>query len=165
MPAGLLAVAFVLGLFLVVPRGKADSPSAVWHRYRGAFTRAGTEWGVSPELLAAIAWVESRGDARAINSADPSYGLMQIYCAGDGTRCENALKVDGWPPRRTSLLDPGVSIQYAAQILADDFARIPTMAGALAAYNGGEHKGSSYTDQQYIDDVLRAYAAIQGGEG
>lgn len=161
-----------LALFLFLrhtPTGPLASPLDVFHAYHSHFLFAGSRYAVDPELLAAIAWVESRGDAHAVNTSDPSYGLMQVFCFTDPHsqtgRCQNKLHgIDGWPATPNSLLDPSRSIHIAAQILADDQARNQTLPGAIAAYNGGAHKGSSYSDQAYIDDVMRAYYQIQGAE-
>jgi cell wall-associated NlpC family hydrolase len=87
------------------------------------FLSAGATYGVSPQLLAAVAKVESGYDATAVSSAG-AQGLMQLMPS-----TANGLGVDPF--------DPAQAVDGAAQILAGNIKAFGSVPLALAAYNAG----------------------------
>lgn len=93
-------------------------------QYSALFSAAGQRYGISPNLLAAVAKVESGGNANAVSSAG-ARGLMQFM---PGTA--RSMGIDP--------MDPAQAIDGAARLLTrlrDSFGSIDL---ALAAYNAGE---------------------------
>jgi len=95
-------------------------------KYQGAFTSAELSYGIPHNLLARVAYQESRfrddiihGD---ITSAANAVGLMQI--------------VPKWHPD-VNPLDPFDSINYAGYYLRQNYDRFGSWDKALAAYNWG----------------------------
>lgn len=113
------------------------SPLAVatpLHGLAPCFEQAATHYGVSSELLWAIAQVESRLDPLAVNAenTDGSWdiGLMQI-----NSRWLPQLHAAGINPG--SLYDPCISIWVGAWVLAGNVARYGYGWQAVGAYNAG----------------------------
>lgn len=126
-------------------------------------------YNVDWRLLKAHAMVESALNHRAVNPSDPSYGLMQVLCdaAGPDSPCRNRFVVDGWSeatPNR--LLDPDFCVRIAAQIVAYNV-RTFGMPRAVAVYNRWAERlsppGGPFSNQRYVDKVLRIYREL-GGE-
>ena len=129
---------------------------------------AGAVWGVDPLLLRAIAQVESGEDPKAINPADPSYGLMQVLCRSSGldSPCTNTFNVVGWEgmtPAR--LLTARSNLDIAAQILKYNLGRFG-LTKAIAVYNDWSARvdpaQGPFRNQPYVDAVLAHYHALQG---
>lgn len=91
--------------------------------YAGLFTQAGSRYGISPALLAAVAKTESNFDSSAVSTAG-ARGLMQFMPA-----TASGLGVD------TS--DPASSIDGAARYLSSLVGQFGSTDLALAAYNAG----------------------------
>ncbi len=92
--------------------------------YADLFRTAGAQYGVSPDLLAAVAKQESGFNSQAVSSAG-AQGLMQLMpstAAGLGV---------------TDSFDPTQSVNGAAKLLSDRLARFNSTPLALAAYNAG----------------------------
>lgn len=87
------------------------------------FLSAGATYGVSPQLLAAVAKVESGYDPTAVSSAG-AQGLMQLMPS-----TASGLGVDPF--------DPAQAVDGAAQILAGNLKAFGSVPLALAAYNAG----------------------------
>jgi cell wall-associated NlpC family hydrolase len=121
--------------------------------YQGLFNAAGARYGISPNLLAAVAQVESSDNPQAVSGAGAE-GLMQLM---PGTAA--SLGVDPF--------DPAQAVDGGAQLLAQDLQHFGSVPLALAAYNAGagavEQAGGipDYPQTQaYVQDVLAA-----AGEG
>ena len=93
-------------------------------RYAHLFTQAGTRHGVDPNLLAAVAKVESGGNPNAVSPAGAS-GLMQFM---PGTA--RGMGIDP--------LDPAQAVDGAARLLSQLRGRLGSVELALAGYNAGE---------------------------
>jgi hypothetical protein len=98
--------------------------------YAALFTAAGSRYGVSPALLAAMASQESGFDASAVSPAGAE-GLMQFMPSTAA-----GLGVDP--------LDPASSVDGAARYLAGLTSRFGSTELALAAYNAGPGTVSRY---------------------
>jgi peptidoglycan DL-endopeptidase CwlO len=117
------------------------------------FAGAAARHGVSAELLAAVAKVESNYNPRAVSPAG-AQGLMQIMpstAAGLGI----------------NPLDPAQAIDGAARILAGNLREFGSLPLAVAAYNAGSgavrrHGGIPpfAQTQAYVPKVLSAMAAL-----
>lgn len=99
----------------------ASSPQLA--RYAHLFAQAGATHGIDPEVLAAVAKVESGGNPTAVSSAGAS-GLMQFM---PGTA--RAMGIDP--------LDPAQAIDGAARLLVQQRNEFGSLELALAAYNAG----------------------------
>ena len=93
-------------------------------QYASLFVQAGQKYGISPNLLAAVAKVESGGNASAVSSAG-ARGLMQFM---PGTAA--AFGVDP--------MDPAQAIDGAARLLSQMQTKFGSTELALASYNAGE---------------------------
>jgi hypothetical protein len=97
----------------------------------------GRKFGVSPRVLVAIAWIESRYNPKAIGDGGESYGLMQLH--GRGARA--AWKQAGNP--EVEWFNPDSNMHVAAwfvgQLLADlrRQGRDTTVRNVVVAYNAG----------------------------
>ena len=126
------------------------------------YRKHGHRYGVAPALLKAIARVESSENPAAINPSDPSYGLMQILYQGDPDRPpQNRLPaVADWSTVKTAgeLLDPDRNLQIGAQIIRWNI-RTYGLDKGVAVYNrwGSRLETSPFTNQPYVDKVLRHY--------
>jgi soluble lytic murein transglycosylase-like protein len=115
--------------------------------YANLFTQAGTQYGVDPSLLAAVASQESGFDPNAVSSAGAE-GLMQFM--------PSTAQGLGVNP-----LDPASSINGAARYLSGLQNQFGSTALALAAYNAGSGAVSRYggvppyaETQNYVRSVL-----------
>ena len=117
------------------------------------FQEAGEAYGVSPFLLEAIMFVESRGNARAINhNSDGSYdfGLMQI----------NSYWAKPWGLEVWSMLgDPCVNVHAGAYVLADCIRRYGQTWDAVGCYNGR----STRKKIDYVRKVKDVYERLVAG--
>jgi soluble lytic murein transglycosylase-like protein len=112
--------------------------------YRAYFQAAGERYGVSPDILWAIAKVESQFNPTAINynsNGTFDYGIMQI---------------NSWWYRRlghqlwVSLSDPATNINVGAWILAQCIQRHGNTWEAVGCYNANsQHKRTAYAWKVY----------------
>ncbi len=132
-----VAALSLVGLGLTIPGGWARADCFEHHAAR---------FGLEPELLQAIALVESGGRPHAVNGAHQGrtgtrdLGLMQINSA--------------WLPRlnrhgirEADLFEPCTSIEVGAWVLADLIARYGNTWDAVGAYNAActQLKGAACT--------------------
>lgn len=132
------------------------------------FRKHGATYGIDPDLLKAIAMVESSLIANAVRWNPPhdvSVGAMQILCTppadydgSDDYVCANRFNIDPWPVRFSDLSNPDLNIKLAAQILRWNIRTFGYPRG-VAVYNAWEsrHAGVSgpFPNQSYVDKVLR----------
>ncbi len=121
--------------------------------YQSLFSAAGARYGISPNVLAAVAQVESSDNPQAVSGAGAE-GLMQLM---PGTA--ESLGVDPF--------DPAQAVDGGARLLAQDLQQFGSVPLALAAYNAGagavQQAGGipNYPETQaYVQNVLAA-----AGEG
>lgn len=130
--------------------------------FDGAIQRAAATWGLDPDLLGAMIWQESLGDALAARFepgvADTSYGLMQVLL---GTA-----RSLGFAGSVQDLLDPETNIALGAQYLRSRFDLYPDFRLAVASYNSGSPipRNGRLLNEGYVNDV-RAHLAALKGEG
>lgn len=127
--------------------GSTAVPSALSSRFDSLFTQAGTKYGISPKLLAAVAKQESGFNPNAVSGAG-AQGLMQIM---PGTA--KGLGVNA--------LDPAQAVDGAARMLSGLEKQFGSTELALAAYNAGpgavqKYNGiPPYTEtQNYVRNIM-----------
>ena len=115
--------------------------------YAHLFAQAGARHGIDPNVLAAVAKVESGGNASAVSPAGAK-GLMQFM---PGTA--RGMGIDP--------LDPAQAVDGAARLLTQLQGRLGSLELALAGYNAGEgavrrHGGiPPYSEtQQYVSKIM-----------
>lgn len=86
----------------------------------------GQAYCISPELLQAIAWRESRFDPDAVNASGTCFGLMQVSTKWHGHRLGPG----------DDIMDPAVNIRASAEYLVELFERYKDPALVLMIYNG-----------------------------
>lgn len=91
--------------------------------YRELFERAGATWGIPPQVLAAVGFVESSFRTDVVSPAG-AQGLMQFMPATAAS-----MGVDPW--------DPASAIDGAARLLRELQDRFGSLEVALGAYNVG----------------------------
>ena len=140
------------GLGTLAALGSAGGSSAALRdpavaRYSSLFAQAGRTHGIDPSILAAVAKVESGGNASAISPAG-ARGLMQFMPA--------TARGYGIDP-----MDPAQAIDGAARMLTEQRNAFGTLELALAAYNAGpgavrRHGGiPPYSEtQNYVRKVM-----------
>lgn len=106
-----------------------------------------TAEGLDPNLVAALIWLESGGDANAL-SRSGAIGLMQVM-PRDGRaadfQCKNGPCFAN-RPSMAELYDPAFNIQYGTHFLAGLLAKRGSLREALYAY-GPMDVGYSYADR------------------
>lgn len=137
-----------------------------WAEFQSASARYGVDW----RLLAALAFVESSFNPRAINQSDNrSIGLMQVLCRPDGRGGCKKLASD-FPEIDRSLwceqllFVPGYNIIQGTIILAAGIKRYGVKKGvavynSLAARNAPD--AGPFPNQVYVDNVM-SYATRLG---
>ncbi len=117
--------------------------------YRALFQQAGQRYGVSPDLLAAVAQTESSFNPRAVSGAG-ARGLMQLMPA-----TARGLGVDP--------MNPAQAVDGAARLLSQHLRSFGSTSLALAAYNAGPgavkkyHGVPPYAEtRSYVAKVLAA---------
>ncbi|MFI5911200.1 transglycosylase SLT domain-containing protein [Dactylosporangium sp. NPDC051541] len=121
--------------------------------YAALFQSAGSRYGISPALLAAVAKVESGYNPAAVSKAG-AQGLMQIMPA-----TARGLGVDA--------LNPTQAVDGAARLLSSHLKQFGNLDLALAAYNAGGGAVSRYggippfpETQAYVPKVKAALAQL-----
>lgn len=146
------------------------SASASQNRsYDAIFQKHARDYNIDWRLLKAIAMQESSLNPRAVNKADPSYGLMQVLCTeNDGDPfCDNVFNLPGWGKvTKEKLLDPDTNIAYGAQIFAWNLRTYGSVEKALAVYNSWDQRNAPqrgpFKNQHYVDGVLGYFRELGG---
>lgn len=135
--------------------GGSSSLGALSSKYDSLFKAAGAKYGISPNILAAVAKAESNFNPAAKSSAG-AQGLMQLM---PGTA--KSLGVDA--------LNPSEAIDGAAKMLSGLVKKFGSTSLALAAYNAGPGAVQKYNGippysetQNYVKKVL---SFVQQGAG
>lgn len=133
----------------------AAAPGAVPAAYAPLFLQAGARYGLPPQLLAAVAQVESGFNPNAVSPAGAE-GLMQIMPA--------TAAAHGVDP-----FNPAQAVDGAARILSSDLRHFGSLPLALAAYNAGAGAVEQYggippypQTQNYVQKVLGAMESLGG---
>jgi hypothetical protein len=124
--------------------------------YADLFVKAGTKYGISPKLLAAVAKVESGYNPHAVSKVG-ARGLMQLMpSTAKGLGVNNAF-------------DPEQAIFGGAKLLAHNLREFKSLPLALAAYNAGGGAVHKYggippfaETRAYVPKVQKALAALGG---
>ncbi|HWO11894.1 MAG TPA: transglycosylase SLT domain-containing protein [Polyangiaceae bacterium] len=118
-------------------------------RWKPALAEAARQHGVSPELLAIVMLIESRGNPAA-HSPGGAVGLMQIMPA---TAAEIAAERHLEDYSEARLWEPAYNLDFGAWYLAeqlDAFGAVGDRSVALAAvaYNGGPMRARAYLETE-----------------
>jgi soluble lytic murein transglycosylase-like protein len=119
---------------------------------------------LSAEEILAVIWSESSGNQKAINPADPSYGLMQVTMP-------IAMKFSHRVHTPVDLYDPDINVEAGSGFLAylkTRYAQTNPLTDPdtawIAAYNEGEPNLWKKTpDPKYIAAFVSHLAELTGG--
>ena len=134
---GLGVVAVVLGLvgaWMVRTEPDVYLRARYPLRYESIIRTHAENYDLSPTLLAAVVYTESRFDADARSSAG-ALGLMQLL---PDTARGIALRTGGDAFVVSDLLDPEINVRYGSWYLRNLIRRYGDVPTALAAYHAGQ---------------------------
>ncbi|WP_345828064.1 lytic transglycosylase domain-containing protein [Erwinia sp. HDF1-3R] len=128
--------------------------------FADCWEEAGARYGIEPELLQAIAIVESGLDAEAINKnrdGTQDVGLMQINSSHFPTLKKFNIT------RQALIKDPCQNVMTGAWILAGNFRQLGYSWQAVGAYNVGNGKGvlRNSLRTKYVKKVVRHYLKLK----
>jgi len=110
-----------------------------------------------PELIVAIAHVESRLEAKALNTDGvPTYGLMQLQL--------QTARNQGFKGKAEELFNWQKNVEFSVKYLRHLLdAYSFDYAAVISAYNAGRplKRGRVYVNQVYIDRVFEKYKALK----
>lgn len=122
--------------------------------------QAKLEGAINPQLVLAVANVESSKNGKAMNGTH--YGLMQLKL---GTA-----RMLGFRGKPKELLNWKVNLKYGSQYLNSHLRRYQSEYAAAAAYNAGavfrckrthqDCKKGHYVNQKYVNRVMGAYRIL-----
>ena len=153
-----------------------DTASPPWYErlryplaYEGIIRGHARNYGLEPELIAAVIYQESKFQADARSEAG-AIGLMQVQPA---TARGIAVRTGGSGFRVADLYDPEINVRYGSWYLRHLLDKYGNEDRALAAYNGGQgnvDRGVVYPEtRHYVERVTelkavyrRAYASELG---
>lgn len=133
--------------------------------YRALFERWAPQGSrlVSPNLLHALAWHESRFNPGAVSAANTNgtrdYGLMQINSVN--------LAPNGLTPD-TALSDVNGNVRAAVSVLQEGEPNAKGLADLISIYNAGQAEGGgprkradgSYVNAAYVSDVYGKWLLV-----
>lgn len=122
------------------------------------FDEAGAHYNVSPDLLRAIAHVESRFNPDAYNEnrnesgrvLSRDYGLMQINSSW-------FVKLSEFDVNEITVYEPCFNVSLGAWVLASNFATHGYNWNSVGAYNAGFAKRTESARKRYIEKVQSVY--------
>lgn len=131
-----------------------DNNIRQWSTHIGVVAK---EYGLDPDLIAAIIQEESHGD-RQVTSWAGAVGLMGVMPAGPGLE---------WRPSPEELMEPATNLHWGVAILSEIIQQSGgDFFSALAAYSGGWEMVENRIPRLYASNVLdhygRAVAARSG---
>ena len=151
---------FLVGWLVLWPmmnsRAENQTPSTVlapvWNqavsRWDTIVANAANQYGLDPDLIAAIIFAESSGYADQVSYAG-AVGLMGIM--------PNAKDFPN-RPKKADLFDPVTNINWGCAILADILRQSGgDLSASLAAYNGGWEQIDHHEPRGYAENVLNLY--------
>lgn len=121
------------------------------------FTSTSMQFGLQPNLLSALCYVESRHNVAAVHKDDGTSNSVGV--------CQVKLKTAKWmgfEGTEKQLMDPKVNTYYAAKYLAYQQKRYHSVTKAVIAYNIGNAKDLTRT--KYSDKVLKQWRQFNGGK-
>lgn len=166
MVARLIIVLLVIvGLFFLTTRKATASMTVKKETLDEIFKKHADRNGLDWKLLKAIGMQESSLNPKAINPADPSYGLMQILCtpSSNGVCANKFPAVSDWPPNsKEQLLDADYNVSVGAQILAWNIKTFGVRKG-VAVYNSWKARFETepFSNQRYVDNVFSNYKRLR----
>lgn len=144
---------------------------------------ASRKYSVDPDLIAAIVWVESRGNSYAIRFEPAwkyhykidefsrrnnisyaterqlqscSFGLMQVM----GT----VIRELGWEESLIKMFRPKINLVYGCKKIKKLMLKYENMDDVISAYNQGMPKKDefgNYKNQDYVDQVNKYYSELR----
>ncbi|MBN1876679.1 MAG: lytic transglycosylase domain-containing protein [Anaerolineae bacterium] len=143
------------GYSLIAPNYELQNPalSSYWHtkvqRWGSLIVQEAQRRTLDPDFLAALVWMESRGEANAVGPAG-AVGLMQIMPKEAGF---------SWRPTQKELVDPETNLFWGTRTLATIIRQgHGDIFNALAAYNGGWEQVGDRAPRYFATTILRDYA-------
>lgn len=126
------------------------------------FDEAGAHYNVSPDLLRAIAHVESRFNPDAYNEnrnesgrvLSRDYGLMQINSSW-------FVKLSEFDVNEVTVYEPCFNVSLGAWVLASNFATHGYNWNSVGAYNAGFTKRTEWARKRYIEKVQSVYYSLK----
>lgn len=111
-------------------------------KYSALFEQAGDQYGIDPNILAAVCMQESSGinySYREDGTEYPAWGIMQIEYTHEKAFAEFGLNREGTAWTLEDRLDPEKAILYAAYLLSESLYKYDyDYAKMLQAYNFGD---------------------------
>lgn len=136
-------------------------------QYSDIFIRAGDQYGVDPNLLAAICMQESSGlnlSYREDGSSYPAWGIMQIEYTLEESFAEFGLKTTGVEWTLEDRLDPEKSIMFAAYLISDSLIKYDCdYLKMIQAYNFGQtvlNRIVEASGDQWLNEVGNAVSYV-----
>jgi soluble lytic murein transglycosylase-like protein len=121
-----------------------------------ACIKAGKKYHISPEILEALAWKESRYVQKAISDNGKCQGLCQV---NPYTHCKRMKRLNV-----TDVYDINGNVLVAADLLAELLEENDDMAYALDRYNGNPNAESYYNKGKvsgYAGEILKVSEALE----
>ena len=116
--------------------------------YCQEITSASEQYGIAPEVIAAIILIESGGDAYAISSSGAT-GLMQIMPSDGVASTFNCINGPCFSdrPKTVELLDPEFNINFGAKLLASYISNYGDLREGLFHYGPLDVGYEGYADK------------------
>lgn len=134
----------------------ADKGVEVPEEVEKACKAAGKKYHISPEVLEALAWRESRYVQKAISDNKKCMGICQV---NPYTHCERMKRLGV-----TDIYDINGNVLVAADLLAELLEANDDMAYALDRYNGNPKAESNYNNGKvsgYASEILKISQALE----
>lgn len=156
-----LALLSVLIPSLTVHAGKVETEEIeVPAKVQEACDKYGEEYGISPELLEAICWKESRFDNKAVDSTLKCIGLMQVNAPTHRKRMQRLGICD--------LFDVDNNVHVGADILSELFDYNEDVSLVLMLYHGEKnaiYKAKRGKTSKYAKEILEISEELERAHG